>query len=252
MKLNLLPILVIISYLPSCNKNDKISLYNIENVSVNDRNEKDILVPLLDKTSFEKLLNVKASFPLLIYSPKCENTCSTFPYLFNIYLKENTVFFPLIYESVFSSFLNTSEIETSIYIYSKGKIINKTNIKYFNNHEISSYMNKYTSKNNIKILNNISYVSNESNLHLSSFISYKNETSNLTKELVKENDVLVINDNILESFNEEYYSKIKDFKYIYFSSYLNDDFCSYFNVEKHNNLYSKLSYSNEKFSLVAY
>lgn len=252
MKLNLLPILVIISYLPSCNNSDKIFLYNIENIIVNKNNEKEVSTPLLNKNSLERLIKLKASFPLLIYSPKCENTCSTFPYKFNNYLKENKLFFPMIYESIYSSFLNTSEIETSIYIYSKGEVINKTNIKYFNNHEISSYMNKYTSKNNIKILNNISYVSNESNLHLSSFISYKNETSNLTKELVKENDVLIINDNILESFNEEYYSKIKDFKYIYFSSYLNDDFCSYFNVEKNNNLYSKLSYSNEKFSLVAY
>ena len=231
-------------YLFSCNKENKIPLYGIDNKFEDD----SILLPLLSKDSFKKLISKKASFPLLIYSPTCQQSCSTFPYELTSYLKGNRVFFPFIYESVFSTG-NEDSIETSIFIYKEGKIINKTNIDYFNSNDLNSYMNKYSYKNDLTILNSLVFSKKEDIFNLSVF----NKSQYLiSKELIKDNDVLLVDDNKLPSFDSEYKNKTKDFKYILFSSYLKDSFYQEFQVEKTNSIYSKLYYSNEKFYLDSY
>ena len=240
----ILTVILLSSYLFSCNKEDKIPLYGIDNKF----EDESILLPLLSKDSFEKLISKKASFPLLIYSPTCQLSCSTFPYELTSYLKESKVFFPFIYESVFSS-INEDSIETSIYLYKEGKVIRKTNIDYFNSNDLNSYMNKYSYKNNLTIVNSLVFSKKEDVFNLSYF---EENQYLISKEIIKDNDVLLIDDNKLPSFNSEYKNKIKGFKYILFSSFLSDSFYQEFQVEKTNSIYSKLYYSNEKVYLDSY
>ena len=234
--------LIFLTNIISCKNNKTIPLYSYE------YNE---LVPLLNIDEYNKLIKLKASFPLFIYSPKCSSSCSLFPLYFNNYLKEENVFFPIIYENIISKVDSSFSGNTYLCIISKGNIIDKKEITYFNDHEIRDYISTYTKKNNISIINDISFFIKEDDLSLSNFVSY-NEKSKLSPELVKNNDVLIINDNLLNSFDKDYYKKIESFKYIYFSSYLNDSFYLDFNVNKNDNVYNLLSYKNNKFEFSNY
>lgn len=238
MKKILLFLLLIIN-ISSCKKDTKIHLYSFNY---------DNYLPLLNIDQYNKLIKLEASFPLLVYSPKCASSCSLFTLYLNNYLKEENVFFPIIYESVISKEENIFSGDTYLCIYNKGKIIKKEEISYFNDNEISDFINTYSYKNNVNIICDLSFFVKEDELSLANIISYHND-SKLNKELVKNNEILIINDSLLSSFDTNYYQIIKNYKYIYFSSLLNDIFYSSFNVIKNENIYSKLYFSDDKYIL---
>ena len=226
----------------SCKENKLNNLYSFQY---------DNEIPLLKIDEYNKLISLKASFPLLVYSPKCSSSCSLFPLYFKNYLKKENVFFPVIYENNISKVNNIFSGNTYLCIIEKGKIKHKEEVSYFNDHEINDYVNTYFKKNEINIINDISFLVKEDDLELSSFSSYSSD-SKLSDALVKNNNVLIINDNLIKEFDSEYYKKISNIKYIYFSSFLNDSFYSDFNVDKNENIYNLLSYKDNKYSFEGY
>ena len=227
--------------------NKKINLYKINNIDTESR----CLTPLLTKENFNYLINKKASFPLLSYSPNCENSCSLFPIYFNNYLKNNNVFFPFIYAI---NHEDNVDNQSYLYLYSDGKEINKVSLDYFKENEIDDYLNQYVEYKDVLICNDLKYASSDSEFNLATFINYKENGFNsfLNIDTFKDKEVLFINQNKINFFDASHDGIINNFKYIYYYSSINNLLLEDFNIEKKDYIYSVLKYENNSFILSEY